>query len=417
MFWLYSSLLLILALAFVLYPFFRRLPDFPIRDREKENITAFKQQMVELKQGLKAGDIDQVEFEQIETELKLRLLQESDKYQPKPLDKVRPWGIVAGCLVLVVAFSYTYYYRQGFQVELALHNAMMNQFESKEAQEDYIKKYVDYVETKSDNPEDWYFLGRTFINRGEPEKAIKAFETSLRLLDQHGGGTDQNKSALYGNIAQARFFANDRKLDEIARGLLDQALALDPHNTLALGVSGIAAFEAENFEKAVIQWRKLSKFIDPSEAESVVGAIAAAEARLVEMGIPVPEADAPIPVSTEAVGGPTIQVTIDLDQQMADQARGAKALFVVARAAGGPPMPLAVKRLPISNFPVQVQLDQDSAMGPMAGLQVGMNVEVVARLSMTGVANSQPGDIEGVSEALAVTDGDHNVALTIDTVR
>jgi len=103
-----------------------------------------------------------------------------------------------------------------------------------------------------------------------------------------------------------------------------------------------------------------------------------------------------------AITGRSLRVLVELAAGM--QTDAASTVFVFARERGGPPMPLAVARVPASALPALVQLDDSMAMTPGRTLSsAGDNVDIVARLSKSGSATPATGDIEG--SAPATSDG------------
>jgi cytochrome c-type biogenesis protein CcmH len=91
-------------------------------------------------------------------------------------------------------------------------------------------------------------------------------------------------------------------------------------------------------------------------------------------------------------------------------------LYVFARAAEGPRMPLALQRLPGAKFPLTLKLDDSMAMMPAMTLSSAASVVVGARVSKTGVANPQSGDFEVISAPLAPTGQTEPLKLVINQV-
>jgi cytochrome c-type biogenesis protein CcmH len=87
-------------------------------------------------------------------------------------------------------------------------------------------------------------------------------------------------------------------------------------------------------------------------------------------------------------------------------------VFVFARAVDGPPMPLAIVRLKVADLPASFRLDDSNAMAPNMNLSSFDKVTVTARVSKSGNAMPQSGDLEASIGPVA-----HNasgLALLID---
>ena len=74
--------------------------------------------------------------------------------------------------------------------------------------------------------------------------------------------------------------------------------------------------------------------------------------------------------------------------------RGDATIFVIARAAGGSPIPVAVEKRSVQELPLTATLDDNDSLMPTAKLSALQEVELVARLSATGDAARAEGDIE-----------------------
>ena len=89
-------------------------------------------------------------------------------------------------------------------------------------------------------------------------------------------------------------------------------------------------------------------------------------------------------------------------------------VFVFARAANGSRMPLAVQRAQVKDLPLAFKLDDSMAMAPGMTLSSAPQLTVGARISKSGTAIAQPGDLSG--EITGVAPGANNVAIRIGTV-
>lgn len=121
--------------------------------------------------------------------------------------------------------------------------------------------------------------------------------------------------------------------------------------------------------------------------------------------MPAPAADQSAPA------GASIKVTVSLSPAMAKKAAADDTVFIFARAANGPRMPLAVVRKQVKDLPATVVLDDSTAMNPELKLSSVPEVIVVARVSKSGDAIAKAGDLEGASGPVKAGAG--NVAVTI----
>jgi cytochrome c-type biogenesis protein CcmH len=121
--------------------------------------------------------------------------------------------------------------------------------------------------------------------------------------------------------------------------------------------------------------------------------------------------------------GPAVQVaqslaisgTVTMAPSLASKGSATDTLFVFARETNGPPMPVAIVRATKKDLPFAFRLDDSTSMMPSRKLSdVGM-VVIVARLSKSGQAMPQSGDLEGMSQP--VKPGADGVTVVIDRER
>ncbi len=109
-----------------------------------------------------------------------------------------------------------------------------------------------------------------------------------------------------------------------------------------------------------------------------------------------------------------ITVSISLDPQVAAGAAPGDTVFIFARAVSGPRMPLAIVRKQVSDLPVTVTLDDSMAMAPGMKLSNFDAVSVGARISKSGTAMPQRGDLQGQVTPVVPGSG-KNIELSIDS--
>ena len=191
------------------------------------------------------------------------------------------------------------------------------------------------------------------------------------------------------------------------KALADEALKGDPAEVTTLGLLGIAAFEEQRYADAIGFWERLVSVLpneDPARS-AIQGGIQRARERMTEAGQTPPAPAAP------AAAGVTLTVKVDISDAVKGQVKADDSVFVFARAVGGPPMPLAVKRLTVADLPAEVSLSDADAMMPQLKLSGFPQVELVARVSRAG--NAISGEWIGRGNPLSTAQSSAQ-ALTID---
>lgn len=262
------------------------------------------------------------------------------------------------------------------------------------------------------NPQDakgWALLAQAYSALHQPQQAQDALDHLLQLKPD-------DPDVMVAWVEAAAATAPGHRIEDAGRAKLARALQLQPTHQRALWLLGISDFQRQQYADAVKQWKVLLPLLQPGSrvATTVQQELAEAEERA---GIAV---DAPAGASTSAqpaTAGNAVALTIDvkLAPTLAPKLTPGATLFVFARAVGGPPMPLAVARLDASKLPAQVTLTDAMAMSPALKLSAFAKVSVVARISASGQAMPQAGDL--ASEPVQVdTRSRAPIALTIDKV-
>ncbi len=106
---------------------------------------------------------------------------------------------------------------------------------------------------------------------------------------------------------------------------------------------------------------------------------------------------------------------VTVASNLAGKGSPADTLFVFARETNGPPMPVAIMRATKKDLPFTFRLDDSNSMMPSRKLSDVGTVVIVARLSKSGQAMPQSGDLEGMSQP--VKPGVDGVTVVIDRER
>ena len=287
------------------------------------------------------------------------------------------------------------------------------------AAEQLAKKLKD----QPDNAEGWAMLARSYARLDRLEEAVPAYAKAVALR-----GDD---ARLLVDYADTLAVTNNRSLAGEPTRLIERALKIDPNNVKALALAGTAAFDRKDFASAVGYWEKLVQGA-PADAAFVAQVQAGiAEAR--QLGglapaaplvnsVPVvgagsTDSAAASPVAASAVataGSAAIRGMVRLAPDLAKLASPDDTVFIYARAAEGPRMPLAILRKQVKDLPIAFSLDDSMAMSPAARLSMFAKVVVTARISKSGQAAPSSGDLAG--QSAPVSPGAAGVAIVINEV-
>ena len=260
--------------------------------------------------------------------------------------------------------------------------------------------------------EGWAMLARSHMVLGRTAEALTAYEKALALLP--------NDAAVMADYADALALRNDKRLEGEPMKWIEKALQIDPDQTKALSLAGTAAFDRKDFTGAVKHWERILRTLPADAAMAPQLRDSVAEARRLG-GLPAgnsatgtaasaaPKAKATEPAMASAT---EVQGTVTLAANLASQAAPEDTVFVFARAAQGSRMPLAILRKQVKDLPLTFKLDDSLAMAPEARLSSQSQVIVGARVSKSGNAMPQPGDLQGQTEPVKV--GSRGLAVVID---
>ena len=273
-----------------------------------------------------------------------------------------------------------------------------------------VEKLAARMKAQPDDPEGWNMLGRSYMTLGRIDDALAAYTRALKLKPED--------ATTLTDYADALAVKNGRTLDGEPTQLLERALKLEPDNLKALALAGTAAFNRSDYATAVKHWERVAQ-VGPANGELVeMARSGVAEAR--ERG-KLPAAaraatgaatgaatvtalanTAPARAGAAASPGPGITGTVRLAAALKAQAAPEDTVFIFARPAEGARMPLAIVRKQVKDLPFEFRLDDSQAMSPAARLSGAKRVIVGARISKSGQAMPQPGDLEGLSAPVAV---------------
>ena len=408
------AVLTLLAIGFVFWPLFRARKLQQVEqaeDRKHQNIDIFRERVEELDAELRSGSLEQAEYDELKLELEKNLLNDAavEEEQVAPLKLTSGTAVTVTLLAMVMttaAFGLYGKLGRSVDLELALNAEEGLQQNQQPSIEDALAMLEAELKQRPDNAEGWYMLGTTYIGMKRYDEGLAALRKSIELLPEEA----PQYAGVMGQYAQALYFASGNKITQEVRDQIDRTLALEPFEITTLGLLGIDAFEQQNYQGAIDYWSKALVNADGEAANSLKSGIQTARDRLEAQGAAAVEPEATTDTATAQ-----IRVQLSIDESLKAQVNPEQIVFVFARPVGGR-MPLAAVRLQVSQLPLEVVLDDSSAMSPQAKLSQQTEVEVTARVSLSGQPQASAGDLYGTVSPVQVGADNNELTLVIDRV-
>jgi len=400
-FFLIASGMVLVSFAFVLQPLWRKshavIVDAPV-DQDQRNIMIARQRLVELEDQRRTGVLTQSQYDEQFVELEQALSDDLDiKSKVIPSTSQGRWIFYVLILAIPLLAS-SVYFTLG-NVEAISHSEEMAKANPQAPTAEDINKMVEgLAERLKASPDDangWLMLGRSYQQLQQFPKAVNAFANAYRLLG------DQVEVML--QYAEAIAFANDKSLNGKPSELINKALTLEPENLNALWLGGMMKAQQNDRQGAIILWRKLASLLPaniPEAKKEIQNAIANLE-NSTPGAVKQPESEQ---TETAVAANVSVAIEVSLSSDYQKSVVPEDTVFIYAQALSGPKMPLAIVRKKVSDLPIKVSLDDTMAMMPTMKLSNFEKVKLLARISKSGNAMTQPGDLIGVIEHVSLSD-------------
>ncbi len=410
--------LFIAAMLFVLPPLLSRKVAGEVIEHDELNVSVYKDQLVELEFDNTNGAITPDFYEKTKGEIERRLLQDIEGENKEDGERTRTTEpssrlLVVALAVVIPLFSILLYMDLGSPaavtgavpavvaapaaggvpsgggVSSGQHPDTGDQVEA------MVKQLELRMEEQPDDLDGWLMLARSYRFQQRHADAVRAFEKAMPLVN--------TSPQFLADFADTLAMATDGNLDGRPIRLIRQALKLDPDNVQSLWLAGTYDFERGDYEKALSSWRKLRNVVEPDsqDANAMNTNIAEVEARLRAAGHAIPPEDEI--TTAPSVKGPTfVTGTVRVDPAHQEKTAPTDTVFIYARAANGPRMPLAMLKKQVQDLPFEFTLDEKMAM--MSGMSLADYPQIIvsARISKSGNAMAQSGDFEGRTAVIDV---------------
>ncbi len=410
------ALLLLLAVVLATRPWWRgQLGDR--QNRRAANVAAYRLRVAEIDNEAASGLIPADEAQSLRAELDTRVLDDADASEPELTTRSRrsPLAILLVALLLA-AFAGSWYGLGGSwraQARIAAGPPPMPAVDPQVAA--LVDTLAQRLNAKPDDAEGWSMLGRSYTVMERYPEAAQAFAEANRRAPAP-------RADWLSDEGEALAFASGQDVSGRAAELFEQALKLDPAYSKALWYGGLGSALIGDLDTALARWQRL--FEQPDLAPEMRTALGERIGKLKDaiasnaaaVGAPVAGAAGVAAPDGAAVAPVSLKVRVSLAPALAGKVPAGATLFVFAKAANGPPMPLAVQKLADAKLPLEITLDESMAMAPGMSLSKFDQYLVTARYSAAGSVQAQPGDLEGRIEASRSQSGGAPLAVVIDHV-
>jgi cytochrome c-type biogenesis protein CcmH len=438
--WILATGLMGMALLFVLPPLLSKRERTEDVNQDELNLSVFRQHLQELKSDLEAGKLDRQQYNSARRDLERELLYDVTGADTEADSGSGRWAAALLGIAVPAAAIALYLYLGNPTIIPRLEAAASGQIPATQPGapgadmpplEVMVQRLAEKMEQNPDNLEGWMMLGRTYFATGQPDRALTALEKAYGLAPE-------NPDVLVA-YAEAVAANNDSDLAGRPAELIQAALKIDPEHSSARWLQGLVSFQAAAFARAAEQWgalvatfdsqgeeaAELRRYItearrragmEPGQAPTPEATLVAQAGQGATPAVEVAPAGEDRAAPEQPAAGASITVEVSLAEPLWPKADVKDSIFVYAKAVTGPPMPLAAHRALAGDLPLTVTLDDSMAMVPAVRLSGFPEVTVGARISKSGQAMPQSGDLEG--EVSPVQPGQiGTVKVVIDRVR
>ena len=416
-FWIVAAALTLAVVGVLAVPLLRRGTAAAAAEQARANVALFHDQLAELERDRSLGVLSDEQFEQARVELARRLLTDvgdegTARDGPPARTPAGAWRFAALACVPIAAVAAYLALGTPEALDPALRGARQGERMHPQNLEQMVAQLAQRLQEDPDDPEAWVLLARSLQLLNHAPEAVKAFARAIELIP--------DAPQLYADYADVLVRAADGEWTPAASAALEKALALDGSHPKALWLAGMRAYARGDYQTAVGYWEKVrpmaeqgsevARLLDEqiAEARSRIASASPAKAGAgpAAKDAPAAKPEAASPASSAITG------TVALAPELAAEAKPDDTVFVFARAASGPKMPLAIRRIRVEDLPYRFTLDDSAAMAPGMTISAFPQVVVGARVSRSGDAARRPGDLEGYSAP--VKPGTRDIEVRID---
>ena len=354
----------------------------PVTQASQANANAkvYRDQILDLDREHDSGHISDEEWQQSRDELSLRLLEDTSAVDDPAAKTEKPaiWTAVVLAVALPLGSMAMYMWVGQPEALNPLALKTPDQVDPKDLTK-MAQTLAEKLQDKPDNLQGWVMLGRTYRTLENFDAALRAYDSALKLSDD-----DDLKLERIEVIAMQR----QGQFEGEPWNVIREVLQRDPQHFGALLTAGSASYAEGKFADALKYWEQARKPLDANnpDLEGLESAIATVRERL---GMP------PAKAAPAAASGLNVTGQVNLSASLKSKASPNDVVFIYATPANGDRMPLAIFKTTVSQLPFNFTLDDSTAMAPDRKLSAAGEVMVKVRVTKSGNAMPQSGDLSG----------------------
>jgi cytochrome c-type biogenesis protein CcmH len=363
--------------------------------QSKINRRIQQEHLADLDRALAEGRLTALQHQVARDELLRHLLDDAGQADDTPVAAVPArWLWWVGALVVLSGLSYLQLGASQAWWPKPLSQRVQISATKPEQLTEQTRVWQDATQKRPEDAEAWLTLARLHAAQNAHAQAEQALARVLALSPEPDLWIEraQMKALSAGGVYTGEPW---QWIQDVLR---DQPLQLN-----ALVLAGSAAFSEKRHTAAQDYWQRALALVPPdSEAgQGLQQALTQAAERVAEM--------AAAPGASDAK--PLIQGEVRLSPVVQSQIAAGATLFVYAMAEEGSRRPVAIWRGTPTSWPVRFALSDSMGMGAPPVLSSLAQVRLVARVSKTGSAQKQEGDLQ--VELSGVKTGVQGVVLQI----
>ena len=344
------------------------------------NAKVYRDQILDLDREHDSGHISDEEWQQSRDELSLRLLEDTSAVDDPAAKTEKPaiWTAVVLAVALPLGSMGMYMWVGQPEALNPLALKTPDQVDPKDLTK-MAQTLAEKLQDKPDNLQGWVMLGRTYRTLENFDAALRAYDSALKLSED-----DDLKLERIEVIAMQR----QGQFEGEPWNVIREVLQRDPQHFGALLTAGSASYAEGKFADALKYWEQARKPLDANnpDLQGLESAIATVREKL---GMP------PTKVTPAATSGLNVTGQVSLSASLKSKASPNDVVFIYATPANGDRMPLAIFKTTVSQLPFNFTLDDSTAMAPDRKLSAAGEVMVKVRVTKSGNAMPQSGDLSG----------------------